>query len=239
VVVIRKPALLVMLAACGRIDFAPRSGDGGGMVADTAPTFELIAHTIKNGNTANLVSDPIDTTGASLIVVAECDYDTGVPILPMDSQHNTTWVGLGRYGGDMMPSNIRIAYVIAPSTSTSHTFTNPGSDYLTIAVLAFSGTTTFDGSTGGSGATPLAAGSFSPAQIGELVVAFACSGDSLATAISIDGGFTLIDSIANDFATAPEDVASAYRVATTAVDPTWTFTGDMTVAASIAGFLHP
>ncbi len=58
---------------------------------------------------------------------------------------------------------------------------------------------------------------------------------------SSDSGFTLVDSIANNNTSAPEDLASAYLVSATTnpVDPAWTFTGDTKLGSVLANFTHP
>jgi len=195
-----------------------------------------------NVEASGLTTSPIDTTGASLIVLAECTWSTGTPTVPTDSENNTWQAGLGSYGADSNPSNIKMFYAYAPATNAAHTFTDVGNDFLSIGVLAFGGTgtavTTPDDPTGATGATPLTFGPLQPGTANELVVTFACSGNSIATTTSVDAGFTRVDMILNGNGGAPEDMASAYEVAATTVgiSPTWTFTGDMKVCVAGAAF---
>jgi len=238
-----------LLVGCGRFGFDPRVGalpdGGGGDVAagsDASASVKLLAHTMVNVEANTLTTAPIDTTGASLIVLAECTWSTGTPTVPTDSENNTWQTGLGSYGADSDPSNIKMFYTYAPITNAAHTFEDVGNDFLSIGVLAFAGTgttvTTPDDATGAVGANPLAFGPLQPGASGELVVTFACSGNSVATATSIDSGFTRVDMILNGNSGAPEDMASAWEVApsTTAIVATWTFTGDAKVCAAGAVF---
>ena len=247
---IRLAALALM--ACGRIAFEPRDdasstgtsdGDGAGDGDSAGGTsIKLVAHTLRNGMVpAGLTTAPIDTTGASLFALVECTYNGGTPAPPTDSAGNTWVTGLPAYGAAMNPSVVKMFYTLGPVTSAAHTFTVPGSDFLAIAVLAFGGVAAFDGAVGISGVMPSRPGPLIPTQTGELAVTFACSGQSTATMIAIDSGFTLVDSIANNNTSAPEDLASAYLVSadTNPVDPAWTFTGDTKLGSVLANFTHP
>ena len=238
----------IALAACGRLGFDARIDIVADARADAAVANDasagaptLLAHTMVNVEASGLTTSPIDTTGASLIVLAECTWSTGTPTIPTDSEGNT-WQALGSYGANGDPSNIRMFYAFAPMTNAAHTFHDVGNDFLSIGVLAFAGTgttvTTPDDATGSTGATPLTFGPLQPGTAGELVATFACSGNSVATATSIDLGFTHIDMILNGNSGAPEDMASAYEVtaSTTAIVPTWTFTGDAKVCVAGAVF---
>lgn len=247
--------------SCGRIGFDPAAGardataagdargDGAAGDAPDAPpdapqTPILVAHTIRNALGSNLATLPIDTTGATLLVAAECAWSTGTPSAPVDSAGNA-WQAVPPHGAPTQPGVIRLFYVVAPATSASHVFVDPGSDYQAIAVAAYAGTdtspTAFDAATGAVGANPVAAGSVSPAQPGELVVTFGCSGDSVATSIAIDSSFALVDSLLNGSGGAPEDLASAALVSTTTapLDPQWSFPGDAKIATTIAAFKSP
>ena len=243
-------ALVALLAAgCGRVGFAERTAGDAGAASDATTasdadgdgavaTVALLAHTIENGQVANLTTAPIDTTGASLIVVAECTWATGAPKLPTDSAGNA-WQSTQSFGANQAPANFALFYALAPLTSTAHAFTNPGNDYLSIAVLAFSGLATFDTLVGGTGVVPFAPGAIVPSGPGEVLVSLACSGDSVATSVVIDAGFMLVDALLNTGgASSPEDRASAHVFETSAssFSPHWTFTGDAKATGALAAF---
>jgi hypothetical protein len=236
------------VGGCGRLGFAPQiAGDSDATTSDATPSdgtpsdaapadaaaaIRMLAHTITSSQGANLTTAPIDTTGASLIVLAECTYSTGAPKPPTDSRSNTWQTGLSSYG--------------ANNASATHSFVDPGNDFLSMAVVAFSGTRTtpavLDSATGSTGSATFLAGTVTPSQAGELVVAFACSGDSVATAISMDDGFVVTDRVLNGSAGDPEDMASAFLIAAAAAipfDPSWSFPGDTKVTGAIAAFAHP
>ena len=230
----------VLLAACGRIGFDDRVAE-----ADGGTAVQLVAHAIANTHGNGLTLSPIDTTGASLIVIGECTWSTGTPTVPNDSANNNWQSGLGTYGSNTSPANIKLFYTDAPITSSVHTFTDTGDDFLAMAVLAFAGTldtpNVLDSATGGSGANPFRPGSVTPSQLGQLVVTVACSGESVAATITIDPSFDLVGAVLNHDAGGPEDIGAAFTLATStsAIDPTWTFAGDSEVAAAIAAFSHP
>ncbi len=195
--------------------------------------------------TAGLSTSPIDTRGATLIVLAECTFSAGIPAPPTDSENNTWQTGLQAYGDTGAAGMIKMFYSYAPVTSANHVFTDVDDDYNSMAVLAFSGTATtasvYDAATGSfetSGAT-VKPGSLVPTQLGELIVSFACSGDTLAPSGSVSGGVTLLQYLSGLLAGADdEDMGSAYGLASTltAVDPTWTLPGDVNINSVIGLF---
>src|SRR5580698_8405885 len=130
-----RPWAVVVLIGCGRIGFDPTdvTRDSG---SATPSTIQVLAHTMINAKSNGLTTVAIDTTGASLIVVAECTWSTGTPTVPVDSEHNVWAADLAAYGSDGDPANIKMFYASAPATSTSHTFFDSGNDYLAIAVIA-------------------------------------------------------------------------------------------------------
>ncbi len=237
--------VIAVCCGCGRIGFdstGPVTGDSGSV---TQSTIRLLAHTMINGTSNGLTTTAIDTTGASLIVVAECTWSTGTPTVPLDSENNVWEAGLGAYGSDSDPAIVKMFYAYGPATSTSHTFSDVGNDDLSVAVTAFSGTVdtpnVLDRAAGSTGTMPLQPGSVAPSEVGELLVTAACSGQSVATVIAIDDGFDLLDNVLNHAADGPEDMGAAYSVTTSLAPsaPSWTFTGDTNVAGAISSFAHP
>lgn len=217
------------------------SAQGFGMMLNKSYST-LIAHTLMTGD-GNFTTSAINTTGATLIVIAKCTLN-GAPAEPTSSPSNT-WTALSAYSDGT--ASLTIYYAYAPATSSSQTFSQSDGTYDAMTVLAFNntlttssviGTSTGSGNSNGPSFQP---GSITPTQVGELIVTFGCSSDSTATAISINSGFAIGDSIAQDNDAAPEDMASGYWTASNLnpVNPTWTFTGDTHWASAIASFKHP
>ncbi len=226
---------------------AGNAGDAGGHDADAGGGVTLLAYALNDDNSTSLSTQPIDTRGATLLVIAECTFTSGTPKLPTDSQSNT-WQSLTAYGSPSAGGEGAIFYSFGPKTSASHVFVDPDSDYNAMAVLAFSGTLTganvFDSSNGNSTTTGpnIMPGNIVPTQVGELVVSFACSGDTQAATGVISGGFSLVEFLSgNANGSNSEDLGAAYLVTTSlaTVSPTWTFTGDSKINSTIASFKVP
>jgi len=193
-------------------------------------TYALIAHTSRAG--AGTTS-AIDTTGASLLI-AVADDSAPVPT-PTDSKSNISWTKLTGQSGTF-GSETAIFYCKNPTVGSGHTFTIGGS-VPALCVAAFSGADTsspFDQENGvPETATPEQAGSITPSQNDELIIA-ALGG--LGQGASIDSGFTLIES---QPLTGGVNFASylAYLIQGTAaaVNPSWT-TSTGTATPVIASF---
>jgi hypothetical protein len=132
-------------------------------------------------------------------------------------------------------------YCVSPTVGTGHTITVAGtSSFPYIGVQAWSGVDTasaFDKENGatGSGST-LATGSVTPANAGALVVAGITFASNSGGAVSINGGFTISDTLA--FANNVNWGGSmAYLTPdTAAANPTWNLTNAAQAAAAIAVF---
>lgn len=154
----------------------------------------LVASTSKydgNGN-AGYTTDPINTTGANLLIIVKLNYFGLSSFVPTDSKNNT-WQELSEYGGAGI-AHIRFYYAYSPTVGTDHTFSCPvngESTYSTLIVFAYSGmvtgSTVFDAATGDDDAS---SGSVTPAASGELII----SGYSTfaGTTYTPDGSFTRI-----------------------------------------------
>jgi hypothetical protein len=221
---------------------AGEAGEAGGGEAGGPAT--LLVHALNDDNGSGLAVGPINTTGATLLVLAECTFTSGIPMPPGDSAGNA-WQALSAYGSASGGGEIRLFYSYGPTTSAMHVFTDPDNDYNAMAVLAFSGTLTgpsvFDSQTGNyetTGAT-VQPGSLTPTQLGELLVSFSCSGDTKATSAMIDSGFTLVQFLSgNANGTNSEDLGAAYTLATSLapVTPTWTFPMDTKINSTMVTF---
>lgn len=106
----------------------------------SASAWELVAETIKPGASAmSTTTDPIDTTGANLLVLAcATTYLTGNNF--SDSRGNS-WVGpldSARWGGSSAYAHL--LFCSSPATALNHTFTitrSTGIPYAPILILAF------------------------------------------------------------------------------------------------------
>lgn len=209
---------------------------------DTSSTFSslgfnVIASTIAGGTTATTTTTAIDTSGANLIVVG-VSHQTGTGPTITDSASNT-WTALTE-------SNIasgvgaKMYYCYAPTTSSSHTFTDGSGGSATVGVLAVSGATSspFDLETGATSTatTTVQTGSITPSLANELLVTM-FGFNAAGTPTSINSSFTKIGEV--DFLSGNHyGGAMGYLVQTTAaaVNPTWTRTNSQSQATRIASF---
>lgn len=218
-----------MLAA-HRVLHAPAAAAG--------PT--LLAHTSALGGANSATTSGIDTTGASLLIVAVASFNT--PTLS-DSAGNT-FTGLTQQTAGHF--SIQLFECYSPITSSSDTFTVSGANsYASLAVAAFSGTSgsavdTSSGATDTTGSSTLQTGSITPTHNDELIVSGVTVSDWTAT-LSVNSGLTITDQVASASGMGA-GVALAYLVqaSAAAINPTWTKTGGTGTttdfAASIGAF---
>jgi hypothetical protein len=194
-----------------------------------------IAGTIagSSGGGAAVTTGSIDTTGATLLVVAIGTYYTSAPVVS-DSKSNT-WTALTDRAGTNI--HTRLYYCKSPTVGTGHTFTGTNG-YNSIAVYAFSGT---DGSDAESenGATTasalsLSTGSVTPTVNGSLLVS-SVSG-YYHVSMSINSSFTY--QTINFGAGAYASTGLGYLVQGTAgaINPTWSWSEGSDCAVAIAVF---
>lgn len=189
----------------------------------------LIAHigvgTGSNGGTTS----SINTTGANLIVVIVA-YGGGLPSISVSDNKSNTYTARTSYLVAGSNNAVQLFDSVGATTGSGHTFTvSGGGGFESIYVEAFSGaasSSTFETQTGnnnGAGATTtLQAGSITPAQNGEVLIAGLANANGSANQ-SINGGFTITDQVplsgGNYYGG-----AMAYLIQTTAApaNPTWT-----------------
>lgn len=200
-------------------------------------SYTLIAHTIKQTATGNdVTTTAIDTTGADLIVLACCTFNSA--LTPTDSQSNA-WTGLTdqTIGG----VHTRLLYKQAPSTSATHTWTITSSaGFPVIGVLAFSGSVSspFDQENGAvsASASSLSSGNVTPGENNEVIVS-AFADAWVGTASVSPGSLTITDQLplASGVAFA---LAMAYEIQTTATTraATWSVSVAARSEAVIATF---
>lgn len=198
---------------------------------------------IVPGSGSNVTSSGIDTTGAKSIFVVVGKLGSRVTYFT-DSNSNT-WTACTDYGNDF-EAEVTILYCRNPTVGAGHTFTGGhGFDptaYSSFVVVAFSEeleASPLDQQNGARAAsgTTLAAGSVTPSQNGELVIA-AMSEQPVGATLTIDSGYSIVlqetAQSGNSFG-----AALAWKLQTTAAatNPTWTCSSSAgTLAASIATF---
>lgn len=196
----------------------------------------LLTHTSKSSvGGLDVTSDPIDTTGASLIVVGICTY--GQPYTLADSQTNT-WQALTQYNNGVQQA--QLFKCLTPITNAAQTFTvthTASAPYPSIYVACFSGITSYDQESGtyNAGSATLQPGSITPPSANALLVTLVSGNE---TTSSIDGGFIKTDGNALVGANAVQG-AMAYLIQTSpaAANPTWTLNGSAGISAAMASFL--
>jgi hypothetical protein len=125
----------------------------------------LVGQKASSGPAAAATTAAINTTGASLIVVA-VGFDTADTASLTDSQSNT-WTALTAQANG---GKVQLLYVANPTTSASHTFTSGAQSFgKAIIVAAFSGTTAspFDAQNGAASNNP---GTVTNTGAGQLLV---------------------------------------------------------------------
>ena len=193
-----------------------------------------LVNSVIYANTTSGTSAAIDTTGATLIVIAAHNNPTIT-----DSKSNT-WLPLT---DQTSAPEHRLFYAVNPTVGTGHTFSINA--WARIVVTAWSGADTvqpFDEQNGTSGGavSPVQPGSITPSLDGELVVA----GASLINQVSnfTVSGYTVINSPQGG---GPEGCSLAYAVQTTATatNPLWanndTNVGSLTIASFMAARTAP
>jgi hypothetical protein len=202
----------------------------------------LVANTLKAPGANGGVTDAIDTTGATLLVmVLSAGNAAGLGGTPTDSKGNT-WTPRTGYSSGANGA-VKTFYAENPVVGSGHTFTySRASSFPVIMILAFSGTvltSVYDVENGAGqvGGTTLQTGNASPSVNNEVLIAGTGIEGTGRTA-TINSSFTGLIGIAGDGATRMGGYA-AYLIQTSAsaVNPTWTYSGAVTrVAANITTF---
>jgi hypothetical protein len=187
--------------------------------------FALLGHTAKEGAAGTVTTNPLDTTGATLLV-AVCST-SGLTTFT-DNQSNVWMRAQSTAISSFQHTDMFVC--VNPITNASHTFTMTGG-FPSICVLAFSGAPgaveTYATATSSS-STSLGTGSITPAQANTLLVTGMCGPQ--VRGLSIDGGFTISDQVGGNTG---QLSGAAYLIQTTvaAAAPTWTLSGSDTCSA--------
>ena len=199
--------------------------------------FALVTNVLAHGGAAP-TSAAVDTTGANLIV----GIVSGYAVTPnLSDIKGNTYTSIASVTSGSVISRLVACY--SPTVGSGHTFSAvAGSNYITLAVAAFSGAAAspldVSNSAIAASASTIQPGSITPTAANELVICGAGT-DGGSAFSSINGGFTITDSQPN--AGAEEGAALAYLIQTsaTAANPTWTMAGASNLLAIIASFKAP
>lgn len=216
-------------------------GSTAGIVMSSLTGFSFKV-SAKKSSTDTIVATTvaIDTTGVKLLVVSGSVYDVagGANLAFTDSASNT-WVKLTQRRHPTIFHTNQLAYVIAPTTSATHTFTlTLASKYPAIFVAGYShsGTILFDQEVGATGTTPTSSGSVTPAKNNSLLVS-GVAHDSETNDATIDAGFTLRQQAQQINAQAVGGgIADLKQNTAAAINPAWTATGSTDMAVGVAVF---
>lgn len=165
-------------------------------------TISLVVHTVAHvAGSTTCTTTGIDTTGANFVACVAVSQ-TGTAPAVTDNKSNGTATALTRNDGSQGRDGINIAYYLAPTVGSGHTFTMTSGSNLfgTLLVAAFSGVKTsaaFDQqlatAAAGAGATTINTGSITPTENNELIIAGWGIDDPTNTSWTVDSGFTITD----------------------------------------------
>jgi len=216
--------------------------------ANATCTSPCVAATTFAATSGSVTSPAINTTGATLLVVtANCFvcYSTNSTTAPTDNKSNTTrWLVTGLFNAGSNFGNTMIWYFWNPNVGAGHTITwnAGGTTFAGVTFAAYSGVQISSNpldqvSAGSAGAaTTCSPGSITPSSSTELIVTVLSPG-SLTSSYLINSSFTISGTIAfNSSVNFPE--ATAYRLASAAVNPQWSWTGSQAAPCTMASFFQ-
>ncbi len=192
-------------------------------------SYALVSN-VQAAGANTFTSGAIDTSGASLIVVAITE--SGANSVTLSDSKGNTWFRLTQRDLITGSSQLCLAYAKNPTVGSGHTFTATGSSFFAVlSVAAFSGadlTSPFDqegvGGGGAGSSTGQQSGSVTPSADNELIISAAAWSTSI-TVTSVTG-MTLIGQ--TDFAGGTNyggGIAYAVQTTATTVNPAWNWTG--------------
>jgi hypothetical protein len=208
------------------------------VVPPATPT--LIAATSKaSADTEHLSTDPIDTTGATLIVCSLASYNqVGGEHFMQDSKGNS-WIGLASVGTGGAVTRERLYYCINPIAGPGHTFGVSGAAgviYPAIAVSAWAipspSYALVNNGAYTAGASSLATGSVLPPKDNCLIIAGATT-VSPANVSALSAGFAVDTQATQNFTAS---IASYLQPIASAINPVMTFSASTEASVSIAVF---
>lgn len=204
-----------------------------------------IAHVASTSFTfgaGNGTSSSIDTTGANLLVVVVSSY-YGAPAPTLTDSKGNTWTTAQDFVGSGAAGNrLRMYYCLGGTVGSGHTVSITASGaYGSVAFASYSGvlaSAALDQGTitGSNGLTSIQAGSVTPSEGNELVVAGLGYQTAAATA-SIDGGFTKrVNDNPQSGVSYGVALGDLIQTSAAAANPTWSWTGAGEASAAIATF---
>lgn len=216
----------------------PFLGGGGG---GGGASISFVANTAAQGTADGATSSAINTTGANLLIIALVTYSGVSTDAVISDNKSNKWIPLSTNSSS--GARTRFYYAQSPTVGSGHTFSATGTGtYPAIAVSAWAGastapydtenTSTFSGSTA-------AAGSVTPSTSGELVLA--AWGDGITndpTGVSVDSGFTILDTLTNVAGTA-FGVSHAYLIESAATTKNPTLSGTLGAGSSVIACFKP
>lgn len=206
-------------------------------------SIALVAHTTLASTSSGGTSSPIDTTGASLLIVATACLYNNTPSL-VDNKGNA-WLTAAFQNGTIAHTCSVIFYAWNPVVGASHTFTTGLGTYPASEILAFSGVLASSNPTDQSNSATnpssltIQPGSITPSQNGSLIIAHLAL-DYTSPTPSINSGMTEIDYINfNNGVYFGSDAAYFVQGTAAAINPTWTAVSGapLELSTTIANFL--
>lgn len=213
------------------------TGGGGGSPA-------LIANVGTAGTANGVTSGNINTTGANLLIVNAAWYSAGAADVTLTDSNSNTWTALTTQASTLVSQ--RLYYCYGATVGSGHNFTlSATNSYPSIQVIALSNMSSSPldqntGSTTGGAWTTKQPGSITPTQGNTVVVVGLSFEANSAGAISIDGSYTISNTVAHGSGT-NEGGSLAYQIFTSASaqNPTWTTASSSTDGATtIASFKY-
>jgi hypothetical protein len=204
--------------------WAQRDSGQGNVVETTMSLYSptslgngwTLLHSGKMQHSTASPSIALDTTGADLIFIEAC-VASGTPTLT-DSRSNT----INALTSVTTTSNRKLYrwYITPSSVGVGHTFTAGSASFASMYAAAFSGAEASPLDQQSTANTTTQAGSITPSENGELIIASLCSRTD--TTYTIDSGFTIAEAtpyLASNY----DGGALAYLVQSTAaaVNPAW------------------
>jgi hypothetical protein len=204
--------------------------------APAAPAGISLVATSTKTSTGILTTDPIDTTGANLLVMSSASYNAGTPTSISDSKGNT-WTTLTTRAATSGATHC-FFYAKNATVGSGHTFTI-SAPFQAVIVYAFAGvdtTSPFDVENGATGSSPLATGSVTPSVNGALVLSGYANDSSSSIAVS-GGSFTQTTVPYSSGANMAGAAGYLVQATATAINPSWSWTGSATAAVATVVFL--
>lgn len=187
------------------------------------------------------------TNADALVVVGQAAYANADINGTLSDSPGNTYASLTAHGsGGGVDPRTRLSYKYAPAISASHSVTSSGSIVAeALFALGFTGVQagsdplgTQNGTTSSSSAvSTLQVGSVTPGAIGDLIVCLLGLAAAAGGVVSIDSGFTIIDTLAySSGVNLGGYIAVLIAPSTSPVNPTWSWPSATQASGAIASF---